>query len=182
MRDRIKNVCVYGASSKNLEKSYIDAAFQLGALLGSKGINVINGAGNFGLMRAVSDGALSVGGTATGIIPTFMIEREWLHKGLTNVIQVDTMHERKHKMAEMADGTVACPGGYGTFEELLEVIAWRQLGIYDSKIVILNTNDYYRPLLDMFAKGKKEGFIHTEDDTLWNVADTPEEAVELLLN
>ena len=176
----MKNVCVYGASSKNLDKSYVEAAYKLGALLAANGINVINGAGNFGLMRAVSDGALEAGGTVTGIIPHFMIEREWVHKGLTEVIEVETMHERKSKMAAMSDGIIACPGGYGTFEELLEVITWRQMGIYSNKVILLNTNNYYKPLLDMFEKGKEEGFIHTDNDSLWKVANTPEEAIELL--
>lgn len=107
----IKNVCVYSASSTKIDQSYFDAADRLGEVLAERGINLINGAGCLGLMRAVSDAALRAGGTVTGVIPHFMVEQGWHHKGLTRLIETETMHERKQLMADMSDGIIALPGG-----------------------------------------------------------------------
>ena len=126
---QLQHVCVYGASSPEVAEVYRDAAFRLGQLLGSRGLHVINGAGNTGLMRAVTDGALEVGGRVTGIIPRFMVEQGWYHHKLTELIVTNDMHERKQRMVALADAVIALPGGYGTFEELLEIITWRQLGL-----------------------------------------------------
>ena len=127
--ENIKSVCVYCASSTKIDKAYFEAARQLGKLLAEKGINVINGAGCQGLMAAVSDSALEAGGKVTGVIPHFMVEQGWYHHKLTELIVTNDMHERKQRMAALADAVIALPGGYGTFEELLEIITWRQLGL-----------------------------------------------------
>lgn len=178
--ENIKSVCVYCASSTKIDKTYFKAADKLGKLLAGKNIRIINGAGCQGLMAAVSNSALEAGGKVTGVIPHFMVEQGWNHTGLTQTIETETMHERKKLMAEMSDATIALPGGCGTLEELLEIITWKQLGIYLKPIVILNINGYFTPLLEMLEKAIEQNFMRPEHIKLWEVADTPEEAVDLL--
>ena len=120
--NNISSVCVYCASSTKIPSVYFDAAKELGRLLGERKLRVVNGAGNIGLMCTVSDAALAAGGTVTGVIPHFMVEQDWYHKGLTELIEVETMHERKQLMANLSDAVIALPGGCGTLEELLEII------------------------------------------------------------
>ena len=139
----IKNVCVYSASSTKIAKVYFDVAEELGRLLAEKKINLINGAGCIGLMAATSDAALAAGGTVTGVIPHFMVEQGWHHTGLTRLIETETMHERKRMMADLSDGVIALPGGCGTLEELLEIITWKQLGLYLNPIIILNSSVFF---------------------------------------
>jgi TIGR00730 family protein len=176
----IKRVCVYCASSDNIDEIYIKDAEILGTLLGKRNINVINGAGAKGLMRAVSDAVLSAGGTVTGVIPDFMCENGWCHQSLTDIIRTKTMHERKKTMADMSDVAIALPGGYGTLEELLEIITWRQLGLYNNPVIILNTNNYYAPLFEMFRHATKQNFMREEQSVFWFVARTPEEVIALV--
>ena len=180
--NQIKNVCVYSASSTKIAPVYFAVAEELGHLLASKGINLINGAGSIGLMAATSNAALASGGTVTGVIPRFMIEQDWHHTGLTRLVETETMHERKHLMAEMSDGIIALPGGCGTLEELLEIITWKQLGLYLKPIVVLNIDGYFNPLLEMLQKAIDENFMRPEHGNIWVVANTPEEAVQLLYN
>lgn len=176
----IKNVCVYSASSTKIDANYFQAAQELGHLLARQHINVINGAGCLGLMCQLSDAALEAGGTVTGIIPHFMVEQGWHHLGLTRLIETETMHERKQLMAELSDGIIALPGGCGTMEELLEVITWKQLGLYLNPIVILNINGFYDPLLQMLDQAIEQHFMRPEHGKIWQVATTVEEAVDLL--
>lgn len=176
----IKTVCVYSASSTKIPEIYFQAADELGRLLGERGLRVVNGAGNIGLMRAVSDATLAAGGTVTGIIPRFMVEQGWYHDGLTELIVTETMHERKRRMADLADAVIALPGGCGTFEELLEIITWKQLGLFANPIVILNTDGYYDALLALFERAVKENFMRDQHTGMWAVAQTPEEAVRLV--
>jgi uncharacterized protein (TIGR00730 family) len=179
-KNKIASVCVYCASSTQIAPVYFEAAETLGRLLGEQRIQVINGAGNIGLMCTVSDATLAAGGTVTGVIPRFMVEQDWYHKGLTELIQVDTMHERKKRMADLSDAVIALPGGCGTLEELLEIITWKQLGLYLGPIVILNVNHFYEPLLEMLRKAIDESFMRKRHADIWAVASTPEEAVELI--
>ena len=176
----IHTVCVYSASSPQIDPIYMEAAKTLGRLLGEKGIRVVNGAGNTGLMRAVSDAAMAAGGTATGIIPHFMIKNNWCNPKLTEVVAVENMHERKETMMKLSDALIALPGGCGTLEELLEAITWKQLGLFCNPIVILNTNHYYDPLIEMLQKALNEQFMRAVHARLWAVASTPEEAVDLI--
>ena len=178
--NQIKNVCVYSASSTKIAPVYFAVAEELGHLLASKGINLINGAGSIGLMAATSNAALASGGTVTGVIPQFMVEQGWHHTGLTQLIETETMHERKRFMADMSDGVIALPGGCGTLEELLEIITWKQLGLYLKPIVVLNVDGYFNPLLEMLHKAIDENFMRPEHGNIWVVAETPEEAVQLL--
>lgn len=176
----LKNVCVYSASSTKIDQAYFDAAAELGRLLAEKHINLVNGAGGIGLMAATSDATLAAGGTVTGVIPHFMVEEGWHYKGLTKLIETETMHERKRLMADMSDGVIALPGGCGTMEELLEVITWKQLGLYLNPIIILNVNGFYDPLLEMLERAIEGNFMRREHEKIWEVARTPEEAIDFL--
>lgn len=176
----LRSVCVYCASSTKIPAIYFEVANKLGRLLGELQLNVVNGAGNIGLMRAVSDATLEAGGTVTGVIPHFMVEQNWYHKGLTQLIEVETMHERKQKMANLSDACIALPGGCGTLEELLEIITWKQLGLYVNPIAILNVNHYYDPLLQLFEQAIQEQFMRPQHQRLWAVAETAKEAVQLI--
>jgi uncharacterized protein (TIGR00730 family) len=176
----IKSVCVYSASSTQIAPIYFEVAEELGRLLAQKQINLINGAGHRGLMGATSNAALAAGGTVTGIIPRFMVEQGWHHRGLTRLVETETIHERKQLMAEMSDGVIALPGGCGTLEELLEIITWKQLGLYLKPIVILNIEGYYNPLLEMLQQAVDGNFMRKEHQAIWQVATTAEEAIELL--
>ena len=178
--NNIKNVCVYSASSTKIAPVYFAVAEELGRLLASKGINLINGAGSIGLMGTTSNAALAAGGTVTGVIPRFMVEQNWHHNGLTQLIETETMHERKQLMAEMSDGVIALPGGCGTMEELLEIITWKQLGLYLKPIVILNVQGFYDPLLEMLQRAIDGNFMRPEHHTIWQVAASAQEAIDLL--
>lgn len=171
---------MYSASSTKIDKVYFDAAAELGKLLALKGIRLINGAGNIGLMRTVADAVLEGNGEVTGVIPHFMVEQGWHHQGLSKLIEVESMHERKQLMANLNDGVIALPGGCGTLEELLEIITWKQLGLYLNPIIILNVNHFFDPLLEMLDKAIDENFMREQHGAIWNVAQTPAEAVELL--
>lgn len=176
----IKAVCVYSASSTKIDEAYFNAARELGTLLAKKQICLINGAGSIGLMRATSDAALAAGGTVTGVIPQFMVEQGWHHTGLTQLKVTETMHERKQLMANLSDGVIALPGGCGTLEELLEIITWKQLGLYLNPIIILNINNFFDPLIHMLQHAIEQNFMRSEHSRLWQIADTPETAIELL--
>ena len=176
----IKNVCVYCASSTKIAPVYFASAESLGRLLAMRGINLINGAGSIGLMGTVSNAALEAGGTVTGVIPRFMVEQNWHHTGLTKLVETENMHERKQLMAEMSDGVIALPGGCGTMEELLEIITWKQLGLYLKPIVILNVDGFFDSLLEMLQRAIDENFMRKEHGAIWQVAQTPEEALDLL--
>jgi uncharacterized protein (TIGR00730 family) len=178
--NEIKSVCVYSASSTQIAPVYFEVAEELGRLLARKRINLINGAGCIGLMAATSNAALAEGGMVTGVIPRFMVEQGWHHQGLTRLVETDTMHERKQLMAEMSDGIIALPGGCGTLEELLEIITWKQLGLYLKPIVILNIDGYYNPLLEMLKNAIDGNFMRKEHQTIWQVASTAEEAIDML--
>ena len=136
--NKIKSVCVYSASSTKIDEVYFKAATDLGRLLADYHIRLVNGAGSIGLMRSVADAVLENGGEVTGVIPRFMVEQGWHHTGLTELVEVESMHERKQLMADMSDAVIALPGGCGTLEELLEIITWKQLGLYLNPIVILD--------------------------------------------
>ena len=172
--------CVYSASSTKINPVYFKAAEKLGGLLAEHHIRLINGAGSIGLMRAVADAVLKNGGEVTGVIPRFMVEQNWQHTGLTELIEVESMHERKQKMANLSDGIIALPGGCGTLEELLEIITWKQLGLYLNPIIILNANGFFDPLLEMLGKAIDENFMRQQHGDIWKVAQTPEEALRLL--
>lgn len=178
--NKIASVCVYSALSTKIDPVYFDTAYELGTLLGQQHIRLINGAGNMGLMSAVSDAVLAAGGEVTGVIPRFMVEQGWHHTGLTRLVEVESMHERKKMMADLSDAVIALPGGCGTLEELLEIITWKQLGLYLNPVVILNVKGYFDPLLAMLQRAVEENFMRTQHGSIWHVAKTVREAVELV--
>ena len=178
--NKIASVCVYSASSTKIDPVYFDTAYELGTVLGQQHIRLINGAGNMGLMSADSDAALAAGGEETGVIPRFMVEQGWHHTGLTRLVEVESMHERKKMMADLSDAVIALPGGCGTLEELLEIITWKQLGLYLNPVVILNVKGYFDPLLAMLQRAVEENFMRTQHGSIWHVAKTVREAVELV--
>lgn len=178
----MKTIAVYAASSTQIDEAFFEAARQLGRGLAEHGMRLINGAGNMGLMQATADACLEAGGEVIGVIPTFMVEQNWHHTGLTQLIETPDMHTRKQTLADMNDGCVALPGGCGTMEELLEVITWKQLGLYFHPIVILNVNGYYDPLIQMLERSAECNFMRKQHLGIWQVAETAEQAIEMLLN
>lgn len=178
--EKRKNICVYCASGSNIRKVFFDAADALGKQLAGRGIGCVCGAGREGLMGRLTDAALAAGGKVTGVIPRFMVDNGWCHKSLSETIVTADMHERKQLMAKISDGAIALPGGCGTMEELLELITWKQLGLYAKPIVILNVDHYYDPLLAMLDAAIGEHFMKESHAGLWHVASSAEEAVELM--
>ena len=176
----IKSICIYCASSNKAAEIYGKTAYELGALLAKEGITVVTGAGSIGLMRKVEDGALDNGGKAIGVIPQFMVEQDWHHKGLSELHITQTMHERKQMMANLSDAVIALPGGCGTIEELSEIITWKQLGLYLNPIVILNINGYYDHYIAQLEKAVEEHFMGEIHSKIWSVATTPDEALEII--
>ena len=178
----MQSVCVYCASSTQIDEKYFHAAEELGTLIAQRGLRLITGAGKLGLMNTVQDAALAAGGEAVGVIPTFMVREGWHHEGLTQLIETASMHERKQTMADLSDGVIALPGGCGTMEELLEIITWKQLGLYLNPIIILNVDGFYDHLLAQLSKAVEDNFMRSIHADIWRVATTPEEAIELLLS
>lgn len=178
----IKRVAVYAASSSQVSSEYIDAAAELGRTLAAEGIEIVYGAGKVGLMGALADAALDAGGKVTGVIPQFMVDNGWCREKLTNLIVTPDMHTRKEKIVSLADASIALPGGVGTLEELMEIITWKQLGLYADPIVILNTRGYFNPLKEMLERAVEEKFMREIHRNLWSIADTPRQAADLIRN
>lgn len=172
-------ITVYSASSGQVPAQYIKAAQDLGRLIASEGHTLVNGAGRTGLMEACADACLQAGGKAVGIIPQFMIDQHWQHEGMTELIITPDMHRRKELMAQESDACIALPGGVGTLEELLEIITWKQLGLYLKPIVVLNTDGYYDALFAQLRRAVDESFMRSQHAAIWQIASTPEEALHL---
>lgn len=174
-------ITVYCGSSSAAPEVFLEAAAAVGRAIARRGVMLVTGAGHTGLMGAVVDAALAAGGEATGVIPQFMVDRGWHHRGMTQLEITPDMHARKSRMASLATGVIALPGGIGTFEELTEIITWRQLGLYKGNIVILDTEGYYSGLLGQMAEATRRGFLPADHSALYAVAHEPEEAVDLAL-
>lgn len=177
-----KSICVYCASSTQIDQTYFDAAYALGRYMAQCGVTLVNGAGNQGLMQASADGCLQAGGEAVGVIPAFMVKEGWCHQGMTRIITTTDMHTRQQEMARLSDAAIVLPGGCGTMAELLELVTWKQLGLYLKPIVVLNVNGYFDNLLRQMELAAEERFMRREHLAIWCVADTPEEAVQLALS
>ncbi len=173
----IKKVCVYCASSRRVDPAHHDAARCLGALLAQQDITVVYGGGASGSMGALADGALAAGGRVIGVMPRFMTEVEWGHRGLTEFRVVADMHARKRMMLDEADALVALPGGCGTYEELFEALSFKRLGLYPNPIVIVNLAGFYGPLLAQLERSIVEGFMDEKHRTLWAVVEHPEQVL-----
>ena len=179
---KIHSVAVYCASSNKVRESYMQAAHRLGELLAEAGIRVIYGDGGIGLMAAVAEGALNAGGDVLGIIPQFMVDAGWNNPRSTHTIITQTMHERKATICREADAMVALPGGIGTFEELLECLTWKQLGLHTNPVVILNTDGYFDRLLACLDYMIEEQMMRPIHREMFTVVSTPEEVLPAILS
>jgi len=155
----LKRVCVFCGSSSGLRASHRHAVQRLGHEIAARGIELVFGGGRTGLMGVVADAVLAAGGRVIGVIPHAMIARELAHEGLQDLRVVASMHERKAMMAELSDAFIAAPGGFGTFEELCEVITWTQLGLHRKRCGVLNVDRFYDPLLQLVGRAVEDGFI-----------------------
>ena len=174
-------ICVYAASSAHCDPEYHAAARRLGNLLARANATVVYGGGAMGSMGAVADGALEAGGRVIGIIPRFMTEVEWQHPGLASLEVVEDMRERKHLLLTGSDAVVALPGGCGTLEELFEAITLKRLGLYFNPIVLLNTRDYWTPLVKFMDRVIDDRFMNPEHRNMWSSVDEPEEVLPRIL-
>ncbi len=156
----MKSIVVFCGSSEGYHESYREAAYGLGAMLAARNIRIIYGGAKVGLMGALAEAALDNGGEIIGVIPSFLRTTEVAHEGLTRLITVDTMHERKLKMHELSDGVITLPGGWGTMEELFEMLTWSQLGLHSKPIGLLNVNGYYDALKALTDNMVTEGFLN----------------------
>jgi uncharacterized protein (TIGR00730 family) len=174
-----RSVCVYCASSNGVHTEYVDVAKRLGLLLAANGYGLIYGGSRMGAMGAVADGALSKGGYVIGVMPDFLQRLELAHQFLSEFHVVEDMRARKHQMLAGSRAVIALAGGCGTFEELLEAVTLKKLGVHRHPIIIVNTRNYYAPLLAQFEAAASEGFLVLKE-RLWDVVQTPEEAVDFL--
>jgi uncharacterized protein (TIGR00730 family) len=173
-------VCIFASSSSRINSEYYDAASELGVLLSRAGTEVVFGGGGIGLMGKLADTIIENNGIITGVIPSFMKDQGWDHSEVNEMIITSDMGERKRQMFAMADAIVALPGGVGTLEELTEAITLKQLGLFRGPVIILNTRNFYKSLIDFFEHMVSEYFLRYEHQAIWEIAGTPEEVMALL--
>lgn len=176
----ITSVCVYCGSSPGNNPMYSHAAATIGRLIAERGLRMVYGGGAVGLMGIAADAAMKAGGTVTGIIPENLFPREVAHQSLTELIHVPNMHVRKAEMFSAADAFIALPGGFGTLEELAEVLTWAQIGVHDNPVGLLNTGGFYDPLLAWVDQAVDHGFAKPANRDLLLVADKPSELLDAL--
>ena len=176
----MKSICVYCGASFGVNPLYADTARALAQVLVAHNIGLVYGGGKVGLMGVIADEVLRLGGEATGVIPSAMVEREVGHTGLTRQFVVKDMHERKAMMAELSDGFIAMPGGMGTLEELFEMLTWSQLGIHAKPVALLNAGGFYDGLVSFVGHQQAEGFVRARQAALMMVESTPEAVVRRL--
>lgn len=173
-------IALFAASSSKTGEIYLNAAREMGALLTREGHHTIYGGGDTGLMGALANSVIDHKGEITGVIPGFMINNGWSHKGVENMIITSGMSSRKEKIFEMSDAIIALPGGIGTLEELTEAITLKQLGLYKGPVVILNISGFYNHLLTFLDHLSEMGFMGTDHSRLWSVATSPQEALSII--
>lgn len=173
-------VCVFASSSSRIDNGYAIAASSLGSLLARAKMDVVFGGGGIGLMGRLADAVIESGGRITGVIPSFMKDEGWDHFAVSKMIVTSDMAERKKQMFAMADAVVALPGGVGTLEELTEAMTLKQLGLYRGSIIILNTLNFYKYFIDFLEQMVSGHFLRSEHKGMWEIANTPEEVIELL--
>jgi len=175
-------VCVFASSSSRTDNEYVQAASELGALFARAGMNVIYGGGGIGLMGVLADAVIGNGGSITGVIPSFMNDEGWGHRYVKEMIVTTDMGDRKRNMFSRADAVVALPGGIGTLEELAEAITLKQLGLFMGPVVILNTLNFYKSLIDFLEHMVAGNFLRAEHKGIWVIADTPKDVLAALSN
>jgi uncharacterized protein (TIGR00730 family) len=178
----MKKICVFCGSSFGSNKNYSDAATELGNFIAKNEMELIYGGASVGLMGEIASAVLNAGGKVVGVIPKQLIEKEVAHTGLTELHVVDSMHERKKMMADLADAFIAMPGGFGTLEEIFEVVAWGQLNLHSKPLGLLNVNGYYDSLIKFLDHTVKENFIKPEHREMILVDDKPGQLIAKLIN
>lgn len=178
----MQRVVVFCGSSPGFSPVFGELAFALGKALAERGIGLVYGGAQIGLMGAVADGALQNGGEVIGVLPHFLGSKEIAHPNLTELIMVDTMHQRKTIMNDLSDGVIALPGGFGTLEELFEMLTWAQLGLHPKPIGLLNINNFYSPLIEMTSQMVGNGFLKKSHQDLLLTAENISDLIQLMDN
>ena len=178
----MKRITVFCGSSFGNEEIYKEQAALLGETLAKQNIELVYGGANVGLMGAVADAVLSKGGKVIGVLPNFLRSKEIAHQGLTELILVESMHERKTKMNDLCDGVIALPGGFGTLEELFEMLTWAQLGLHKKPIAILNINGFYDPLIQLTEVMVSKGLLKEANQQMLLVSDTIDHLLDKMNN
>ncbi|WP_144468283.1 LOG family protein [Bacillus pumilus] len=173
----MKTICVFAGSNPGVKDVYKEKAVELGTYMAEQDIRLVYGGSRIGLMGAIAGEVLRHGGQVIGVMPKGLFRGEVVHQELTELIEVTGMHERKAKMSELADGFIAMPGGFGTYEELFEVLCWAQIGIHQKPIGLYQVNDYFNPLIDMVKFSVQEGFSNESHLQLLHASSEPEELI-----
>ncbi len=176
------NICVFCGSSIGRNDLYAEAARSLASALANLNHTLVYGGGNVGLMGILADTMLEANGSVIGVIPDFLLKREVAHRHLTRLDVVDSMHERKKRMADLSDAFIAIPGGWGTLDELAEILTWKQLGIINKPVGILNTNNFFDSLLDQMSKMVQEGFLQKKSLSDVTIAFSPSTLITKITN
>lgn len=174
----MRSVCVFCGSSPGVRPQYSEAADRLGALLASRGIQLVYGGSNVGLMDRIASSTMRCGGRVLGVLPTTLEERERAHQGLTELVVVGTMHERKSTMYARSDGFIAMPGGFGTLEEIFEIVTWAQIGLHTKPCGLLDVQGFYAPLVAFLEHAVREGLLRQEYRDMLLVDSDPERLIE----
>lgn len=178
--NKVQNVAIFCASANGAKPIYAEAAAELACALVKRGVGIVYGGANVGLMRVVAEAALAEGGCVVGIIPTVLVEAEVAHPGVTELHITDSMHTRKAMIGQRSDAFVALPGGFGTFEELFEVLAWQTLKLHAKPVLLLNINGFFDKLLAFLDHCVEEGMLKEKNRRIVNVANTVPELLEIL--
>lgn len=178
----MKKLCVYCGSSDSIDPDIKEAAMHLGEKIANHGIELVYGGSSLGIMGAIANSVMEHGGCVTGVIPTGLFKKEVAHQGITRLITVRNMHERKSTMADLADAFLALPGGFGTLEELFEIITWNQIGIFSKPVALFNHKGFYNPLIQMIKNASDSGFISRKNRELLQVAETLEQCIRFILH
>jgi uncharacterized protein (TIGR00730 family) len=178
----MKNLCVYCGSKSGNDPGFMASAVSLGRTMAKRNIDLVYGGASIGLMGQIADSVLAGGGSVTGVIPEALFKQEVVHTGLSELISVGSMHQRKQKMAELSDGFIALPGGFGTLEELFEAITWSQLRIHTKPIGLLNVDGYYDQLDRFIEHCVSSGFIKPEHKALYAIHSDPDTLIDLMDN
>lgn len=178
----MKSVCIYCGSSDQVREEYLQAARSMGEAIAHRGLQLVYGAGSTGLMGALSDAALQAGGEVIGVIPGYFNTPQLAHNGLTRLEVVETIHQRKARLIELADAFIALPGGFGTLEELFEILTWAQIGLHAKPVGLLNVRGYFDPLFNLVEHIRAEGFIYDEHRALFTQAEDPQNLLDALEN
>ncbi|MGI8313915.1 TIGR00730 family Rossman fold protein [Halobacillus mangrovi] len=176
----MKRICVFAGSSSGNDPAFAKRTKELGKVFAEKQIELVYGGAQSGLMGVMADAILEKGGKVTGIMPSHLFQKEIAHPDITTMIEVETMHERKAKMSELANGYIALPGGFGTFEELFETVSWAQMGLHEKPLALYNIEGYYTPLMNLINHAIEAGFVPEDNRRLILESNQPDELVKMM--